>query len=330
MDIVILPTYEEARPYWEQLARTLGAAELCLDWQAHRIIWESFYAPRGTELRIYAALEAGRPVGIVPLLLTREDRERGGPWTFSDDFLLAREYFCLPSVLPRLLPRLPEHLADDLSCFDAPAAQHLESFEACPGAIADLRETQQAYFASLGGRHRRQLRAVWERNGDLSVEAGGTVRRELLEELLARYLGHWRDRFPGQEERQAYSRDKVATDLALMERAAQMGRLLALHFRLDGRLVAANFGVFHGQDRLDDYLCLRDPREQARGLGHFAILANMEEARKAGVRWYDLSAILSDYKKRFLNTRAVFYRWRGAYAPAAGERAETAVREAAS
>jgi hypothetical protein len=36
----------------------------------------------------------------------------------------------------------------------------------------------------------------------------------------------------------------------------------------------------------------------------------MEEARKAGVRWYDLSAILSDYKRRFLNTQAVFYRWR--------------------
>jgi CelD/BcsL family acetyltransferase involved in cellulose biosynthesis len=310
MDIRILPTYEQALPYWERLAADHRSEELCLDWQAHRIIWESFYAPRGAQLRIYVALEAGRPVGLVPLLLTREDQERGGPWTFTDDFLLAREYLCPPSVLPQLLPLLPEHLADDLSCFEAPAPQWQESFEACPGAIADLGESQEAYLASLPGRHRRQLRAVWERNRDLMVQADGVVRREQLENLLAGYLGYWRDRFAGQEERQAYSRDKVATDLALMERAGQMGRLLALYLRLDGRLVAANFSVFHGRDRLDDYLCLRDPGEQARGLGNLAILANMEQARQAGVRWYDLSAILADYKRRFLNTRAVFYRWR--------------------
>ena len=100
MDILILNTYEEARPYWAELARSHRSEELCLDWQAHRIIWESFYAPRGAELRVYVALESGRPAGIVPLLLTREDRARGGPWTFTDDFLLAREYFCPPSLLP--------------------------------------------------------------------------------------------------------------------------------------------------------------------------------------------------------------------------------------
>jgi hypothetical protein len=153
---------------------------------------------------------------------------------------------------------------------------------------------------------------VWERNRDLAVEADGLVRDGEIQELLEAYLGAWRERFPGDRERQDYSRDKVGTDLALMRRAAEMGRLQALYLRLRGRLLAANFAVFHGPDciRLDDYLCLRDPREQARGLGNFAILANMEQARRAGVRWYDLSAILSDYKRRFLNTRAVFYRWR--------------------
>jgi CelD/BcsL family acetyltransferase involved in cellulose biosynthesis len=310
MEILALGSYEEALPYWKELARALGAEELCLDWRAHRIIWESFYAPRGAELRVYVALEAGRPAGIVPLLLTREDRERGGPWTFTDDFLLAREYFCAPSLLPRLLPLLPEHLADDLSSFEIPEPAARERFEACPGAIVDLGPDQESYLASLPGRHRRQLRAVWERNLDLTVEADRQVRRERLEELLEDYLGYWRDRFPEEQERQEYSRDKVSTDLALMRRAEEMGRLLALRLSLGGRLVAANFSVLHGKDRLDDYLCLRDPREQARGLGNFAILANMEEARKAGVRWYDLSAILNDYKRRFLNTRAVFYRWR--------------------
>jgi len=308
MEILTLRSYEEALPYWEQLVRSYRNGELCLDWQAHRIIWESFYAPRGAELRIYVAVEAGRPAGIVPLLLTREDRESGGPWTFTDDFLLAREYFCPPPLLPRLLPKLPEHLADDLSCFEAPPEG--ERFETCPGAIADLGADQEAYFASLPGRHRRQLRAVWERNRDLVVEPDHRVRRELLGELLESYLGYWRERFSEAKERQDYSRDKVRTDLALMDRAAEMGRLLALYIRLEGRLVAANFSVLHGKDRLDDYLCLRDPREEARGLGNFAILANMEQARKAGRRWYDLSAIMSGYKRRFLNTGAVFYRWR--------------------
>jgi hypothetical protein len=308
LDILTLGSYEEALPFWEELGRDYRSGELCLDWQAHRIIWEVFYAPRGAELRVHVALEDDRPVGIVPLLLTREDRESGGPWTFTDDFLLAREYFCPPSLLPRLLPLLPEHLADDLSCFEEPEAREL--FEACPGAIADLGVSREAYFASLPGRHRRQLRAVWERNRDLAVETDHRVRWEELGELVDSYLGYWRARFPGQEERHAYSRDKVLTDLRLMERAAEMGRLLALYLCLDGRLVAANFSVHHARDRLDDYLCLRDAREEDRGLGNFAILANMEAARKAGVRWYDLSAILSDYKRRFLNTQAVFYRWR--------------------
>jgi hypothetical protein len=310
VEILTLRSYEEAFPYWERLASGYRCGELCLDWEAHRIIWDRFYAPRGAELRVYVALESGSPAGIVPLLLTPEDRENGGPWTFTDDFLIAREYFCPPALLPRLLPLLPEHLADDLSCFESPPPQVREGFEACPGAIVELRDSQEAYFASLPGRHRRQLRAVWERNRDLTVEADRRVHGERIEALREGYLGHWRERFPGQAERQAYSRDKVATDLALMDRAEQMGRLLALYLSLDGRLVAANFAVFHGQDRLDDYLCLRDPREQARGLGNFAILANMQEARRAGVRWYDLSAILSDYKRRFLNTRALFYRWR--------------------
>jgi hypothetical protein len=52
----------------ERLASGYRSGELCRDWEAHRIIWESFYTPRGAELSVYVALEAGGPVGILPLL----------------------------------------------------------------------------------------------------------------------------------------------------------------------------------------------------------------------------------------------------------------------
>ena len=90
-----------------------------------------------------------------------------------------------------------------------------------------------------------------------------------------------------------------------------MGKLLALYIRLEGELVAANFACLRERDRVDDYLCLRDARPEllSRGVGIFAVLANMESSRRLGVRHYDLSACITDYKRKFLNTDAFFYAW---------------------
>ena len=96
--------------------------------------------------------------------------------------------------------------------------------------------------------------------------------------------------------------------MLLMERAAQLGRLLAQYLTLDGALVAANFSVRRDRDRLDDYLCLRseDPALGTRALGILAVVRNMARCRQEGIRYYDMSACSGDYKRRFANVSMSF------------------------
>jgi hypothetical protein len=308
--ILELASYEDAAPYWADLERTYRSGELTLDLTAHRIVWDGFYRERGAVLRILAALDGGSCVGIFPLLHTADDAP--GSWTFTDDFLIAREYFCPPDRIHEVLPLLPPHLADDLSCFYEPTVA--EGFVRVPGAIIELHESREAYLASLAKKARQQLRHNWQANADLSVEVDGRVRHEEIGALTARYLEYWTAKCGGDPARVAYSTDKVRTDLALMDRASQMRKLVALYLRLDGALVAANFAVLREDDRVDDYLCLRDASHGQRGLGIYAVLRNMEECRARGVRYYDLSAWITEYKKKFLNADRSFHAW-GAGAP---------------
>jgi hypothetical protein len=312
-----LESYDEAEPRWRELEHDYRSGELTFDLEAHRIIWEGFYRGRGATLRIFVAAEGGRCVGVFPFLHTSEDAE--GSWTFTDDFVIGREYFCPPGRIHEVLPLLPPHLADDLSCFYVPAAP--DGFVRIPGAVVDLRESREAYLGTLTKKPRQQLRRAWELNADLRVEEDSRVRRDEIAPLLARYLDYWKARADGAPARVAYSRDKVATDLALMERAAELGKLVALYFSLDGAPVAANFAVLRERDRVDDYICLRDaaPELASRGLGIYAVLRNMEACRARGVRHYDLSAWITDYKRKFLNAESFFYTWGAGprYEPAA-------------
>ncbi len=302
-----LETWDEAAPYWRELERGYRGGELTFDLEAHRIVWEGFYRARGALLRIFVAEEDDRCVGVFPFLHTSEDAE--GSWTFTDDFIIGREYFCPPQRIHEVLPLLPPHLADDLSCFYVPTVA--SGFVRVPGAVVDLRESREAYLGTLSKKPRQQLRRAWEDNADLRVDEDARVRREEIGPLVEKYLRYWKAKVDGAPERVAYSRDKVATDLALMERAAALGKLVALYFYLDGALVAANFAALRGGDRVDDYLCLRDAADElaGRGLGIYAVLRNMEACRARGVRHYDLSAWITDYKRKFLNAEAFFYAW---------------------
>jgi hypothetical protein len=280
--LVVCPDYGAVEPHWRELERTYRGGELTHDLEVHRIIWEGFYRGRGAVLRIHVALEEERCVGIIPLLHTTEDAD--GHWTFTDDFLIGREYFCFPCYLPRILPHLPPDLADDLSCFYT--SQPTDSFRRVAGAVVDIGPTQEAYFASLDRKDRYQLRRTWKANADLAVEVAHEVRWMEIQALRERYLELWTQRARGNPDRVSYGRDKVATDLALMARAQAMGKLLALYIRREGALVAAKFSVLRDTDRVDVYLCLRDPAEAhaGRALGVFAVLRNMEACRARGVR----------------------------------------------
>ena len=125
-----LDSYDDAAPYWSELEGDYRAGELTFDLEAHRIIWEGFYRARGATLRIFVAADGGRCVGLFPFLHTSEDAE--GSWTFTDDFVIGREYFCPPERIHEVLPLLPPHLADDLSCSYVPAVAR----RLCPRARA--------------------------------------------------------------------------------------------------------------------------------------------------------------------------------------------------
>ncbi len=294
--------WPEVRPFWEELNRTYKGGELALDYRAHELIWERFLEPRGYDLEVHVVLEGDRCIGIFPLSRSLRDPFGTTFWSLSDDFIIAREYFCPEDRIHRVIERIPPHFADDMSCFYRPA--DATGFQEEPGGVIDVKESREAYLASLRGSARRDFLHTYRMNADVCIETDTRVRSVELAPLLERYLEYRKkvSRDSGAAHFE-YSRDKVLCDLALMQRAEEMSRLVALYFRLNGEFVAANFSVLRETDRVDDYLCVRtdEAAHAKRGLGIFAILANMDVCRGLGVRFYDMSANRASYKTKFAN-----------------------------
>jgi hypothetical protein len=303
------PRFEDAAGFWAELNATCKTGELTVDLETHALLWDRYHGPRGYELDLAVALDGDRCVGIAPLVRSDTDPFGTPYWSLSDDFVIAREYFCRPEDVAGFVRALPPHYTDDLSCFYVPA--DTGPFVTEPGRIVDLREAGEAYLASVGHGARRNLRHVLRINADVEAELDDRVRRDELAELIELRLLFWKGKRGGNDEGYfRYCADKTMGDLALMDRAAAMGKLVALYLRLDGRLVAANFSVRREADRVDDYLCLRDDRPplDRRSLGVLAIARNMDHCRALGIRWYDMSACPAPYKDRLVNRESYFYR----------------------
>jgi hypothetical protein len=299
-------SYKEVKPFWEKLNRSYKSNELTVDWTAHKIIWDNFYARRNSRLMIVVGMSRGKCIGIFPFI--SEGLLDPPIWSISEDFIIGQEYFCHPSKIHLFRNLLPEHMNDDMSCFYTPS--HSEFFCHTPGGVVDLKDSQQEYFRSLSKKYRHSLNWVLNQNVDIEVRVDHRLHPEEIQGILSSQLDYWLkkngDKFEGDK---FYSRDKINTDLKLMQLAQEMGKLVALYFYLDGELVAANFSVTRENDRIDDYLCLRNCQEEFahRSLGFLAILKNMEYCRTLGIRYYDLSSCMADYKKKFINTNFFYY-----------------------
>jgi len=195
-----------------------------------------------------------------------------------------------------------------MSCFYTP--RQAGFFCRTPGGVVDLKGSQEEYFRSLSKKSRHSLNRVLRENADIEVRVDNRVHWEEIQGVLKSQLDYWLkkngtklagDKF--------YSQDKIDTDLKLMQRAQEMGKLVALYFYLEGELVTANFSVTREKDRIDDYLCLRNCGEEFvhRSLGFLAILENMEYCRTLGICYYDLSSCMAEYKKKFINTDFFYY-----------------------
>lgn len=308
MKILSFSSYDDVKPYWMELSQTYKNSELSLDWTANRLIWDHFYKNRNFQLDIIVGIQDGCCVGIIPMLFGDHDMRSMPYWSFNDDFIISKEYFCPAEEVHRFLEYLPPHLCDDMSCFYVP--EKAQYFCRADRGLVDMKPSQEEYFESLKKKYRHDMRRTWKMNADVKVFADNRLHEEKIRSLLECYLDHWRQKNgSASEEYNRYSRDKILTDLLLMRRAEELGKLIALYFYLGDDLVAANFSVRREQDRVDDYVCLRNGRDHlaSRGLGIFAILKNIHHCRQLGIRYYDLSSCLHDYKRKFINMATFFY-----------------------
>lgn len=308
MKILSFSSYDDVKPYWMELNRTYKNGELSLDWTANKLIWDHFYKSRKFLLDIIVGFQDGCCVGIFPLIFGDHNMNDTPYWSFNDDFIISKEYFCAPEEVHHFLDFLPPHICDDLSCFYVP--ENVQYFCQTVRGLVDMKPSQEEYFQSLKKKYRHDMRRTWKLNSDVNVIADNRIQEGKIKALLERYLDYWRGRNGSvSEEYVRYSRDKILTDLVLMKRAEELDKLIALYFYLEDELVAANFSVERERIRVDDYLCLRNNQDRfsSRGLGIFAILKNIEHCRLSGIKYYDLSSCLDDYKRKFVNMEAVFY-----------------------
>ena len=305
MKLLTFHHYDQVRPLWRELNRTYQNGELTFDWKTHKIIWEHFYQPRNASLMIMAGIHKDGCVGIFPFI--SENRGEKPEWSISEDFIIGREYFCDPAVIHLFRDLLPEHRAEDMSCFYEP--RFLGFFQRGAGGLVDIKETQADYLTSLKKKSRHSFRRALNLNRDIEIRVDNQMNRADISGILESQLDYWQKRARELGGDATYSRDKILTDLKIMERAEEMGKLVAMYMYLRGKMVAANFSVRRGTDRVDDYLCLRNCGEEFahRGLGIFAILSNMEYCRELGIRMYDLSSCTAEYKRKFINTHSFYF-----------------------
>jgi hypothetical protein len=305
MNILIFHHYDQVKLFWDELNHSYKDGELTFDWETHKIIWENFYKPRQASLMILVGLHKKKCVGIFPFISEKEDYPP--QWSISEDFIIGREYFCPPDKIHLFRNLLPDHWVDDMSCFYTP--KYPQFFKRAPGGLVDIKTSSEAYLASLKKKSRHTLRRVEQINSDIRVRVDNRFDRAEISGVLQSQLEHWKKRSRDQGGDETYSPDKIHTDLKIMERAQAMNKLIAITLYLDGKVVAANFSVRRGKDRVDDYICLRNCEEEfaLRSLGFHAILKNMEACRKLNIHQYDFSSCSAEYKRRFINTSSFYY-----------------------
>lgn len=308
MEILNFNSYAEVKLFWMELNRTYKSGELSVDWEANKLIWDHFYEKRGFILNIVVGFKDDRCVGIFPLIFGDHDMSGECFWSFNEDFIISKEYFCSPGEIHHFLEYLPPHFSDDLSCFYVP--EEPQYFGRSGRGFIDMKHSQEEYYQSLKKKYRHDLKRTWRINADVEVIAGSQLRWNEIQGVLRHHLEYWQQKNEAISEGYvSYSRDKIFTDLLLIRRAEEMGKLIALYFYLNNELVAANFSVRRELERVDDYMCLRNcqPHLAQRGLGIFAILRNIEHCRQLGIRYYDLSSCMAEYKKKFINMETLYY-----------------------
>ncbi|MBD3378332.1 hypothetical protein GF406_25110 [candidate division KSB1 bacterium] len=308
MDLIDIDSFIDVKPYWLELNRTYKTNELALDYELYDRLRKLIYQPKNILLKTYCGFKKHECIAVFPFKIFPPVMESVPPPSLGEEAIIAREYFCPPRWLSNFISCLPLHTATDMSCFYAP--QNTSLFGISAGNIVDIKSTESEYYYSLTHKHRHYLQRNYRENSDITVKSSDLIWSDEIAELKEKYIQYWtiKNLLRGFSD-QVDSREKIEIDFLLLQRASEMGKLIALYFYYHNRLVAANFSVRREINRVDDYLCLRDTGEWVahKSLGVYAILKNIEVCRSFGIRYYDLSDFISDYKRKFVNTRMVYY-----------------------
>lgn len=312
MEIREFKHYEDVKSQWLELNASYKTNELCVDYDLHLHLWNRYRRNRDDQLRILVGSEKGEVIAVLPFILTRMTPAAAPGWIYAEEQLIAREYFSLPDRIHLMVNAFPENEATDLSCFYVP--RHTDDFSTAPGRVIDLLESDEAYLASLSGKHRKLIRRNCAINADIVCRSAREIHLDALRPLIQQYRSYWREKKAGLPATEVIdSMEKLDMDLDILRRAQELGKLIALYMYLGSELVAVNFSVRRESDRVDDYLTLRNtgPEFAARGLGNFCIWQNIQVCRDLGIRYYDLSDFPAEYKNRFVNTNRFYYYYSG-------------------
>lgn len=316
MKICEFNRYESVKPQWLELNSAYRKGELSVDYELHLDLWNRYRDSRGDRLKILVGSEKGEVFAVLPFIHARPTPLSQPVWVYGEEQIVAREYFSRPDRIHLMLDAFPVNETTDLSCFYAPGKP--DKFATAPGRIIDLKESDDAYLATLNSKHRKAIRRNCAVNKDLVVDTKPAIHEEEIQPLVRQYREYWKQKKAGLPAEEVIdSQEKLNMDLDILRRAQRLGKLIALYFYLENQLVAVNFAVRREADRVDDYVTLRDTGSafSDRGLGIFCIWKNMQVCRSMGIRYYDLSDFPGEYKNKFVNTEQFYYYYPGGPRP---------------
>lgn len=208
------------------------------------------------------------------------------------------EEFVEPRVSPRHLDRL---LADGWRHFGPQFFRYnLAIYDNEIRRVIPLR-------VRLAEHRRSQSQArVARRNSDLESTVGPVAVTAEVEELFFDHRTRFRQHPP----------DSIFTFLS-PDAAAEPCEVRQLSVRSNGRLIAASFFDV-AENSISGIYAIFDPREAARRLGIFTLLAEIDLAAAEGKEFYYLGYCYNgssfyDYKKQFHGTEA--FDWKGEWKP---------------
>lgn len=251
-----------------------------------------------TQSKIIVAMESDTVVGIFPMYFIfneDDDDDLPGQWMSFDYFFIGSRPMCSEEILIKVLPLLPApyvsrdlffkfRLPEDIAC-------------EFPAQVISLPRTFEEYLYTIRKPDRNEIRRVVKKNADISIEYS-----ENYEEAMALYVEYlrWFDEKHDTSDLLSTLFNKAW--FSIFEHARRLGCLMYIGFRLDGVLIAANYAI-RKDDCVDDYICVRKVGDSfdERGLGNLAIIENIKYAISLGLQYYDLSAFVMPYKKKFIN-----------------------------